>query len=141
MDSRIFRPEPMGLKEDLLAVRLSDRLTYHEEPNLFFVNFEGLVVDSRDMIDEIQEAVETKLKEINRQVFAVVNYDHFQIHPELMEPYTAMVKHIVATYYSGVTRYTTSTFLKMKLKDALSKRGVAPHIYETGAEAVKVLLK
>ncbi|VFQ46669.1 acyl CoA:acetate/3-ketoacid CoA transferase [Desulfoluna butyratoxydans] len=141
MDSRIFRPEPMGLKEDLLAVKLSDRLTYHEESNLFFVNFEGLVVDSPEMIEEIQDAVVSKLKAIGRQVFAVVNYDHFQIHPELMEPYTAMVKHIVATYYSGVTRYTTSTFLKVKLKDALSRRGVAPHIYETGAEAVKVLLK
>lgn len=141
MDSRIFRTDPMGLKDDLLAVKLSDRLTYNEESNLFFVNFEGLVVDSTEMIEEIQEAVESKLKTIDRQVFAVVNYDHFQIHPELMEPYTAMVKHIVATYYSGVTRYTTSTFLKMKLKDALSKRGVAPHIYETGAEAVKVLLK
>ncbi|SCY41289.1 acyl CoA:acetate/3-ketoacid CoA transferase [Desulfoluna spongiiphila] len=141
MDSRIFHPEPMGLKEDLLTVKLSDRLTYHEESNLFFVNFEGLVVDSRDMIDDIRDAVETRLKEINKPVFAVVNYDHFQIHPELLEPYTAVVKHIVATYYSGVTRYTTSTFLKMKLKDALSKRGVAPHIYETGEEAVNVLLK
>lgn len=141
MDSRIFRPEPMGLKEDLLAVNLCDRLSYHTESNLFFVNFEGLVVDSRTMIDEIRDAVEDKLKEIGKPVFAVVNYDHFQIHPELMEAYTAMVKHIVSTYYSGVTRYTTSTFLKMKLKDALSRRGVAPHIYETGAEAVKVLLK
>lgn len=140
MDSRIFRPEPMGLKDDLLAVRLCDRLSYHEESNLFFVNFEGLVVDSPDFIDEIREAVEKRLQEIGKPVFAVVNYDHFQIHPELMEPYTAMVKHIVATYYSGVTRYTTSTFLKMKLKDALAKRGVAPHIYETGAEAVRVLL-
>lgn len=141
MDSRIFRPEPMGLKEDLLAVDLCDRLSYHKEPNLFFVNFEGLVVDSRAMIDDIKDAVEEKLKEIGKPVFAVVNYDHFQIHPELMEPYTAMVKYIVATYYSGVTRYTTSTFLKMKLKEALSKRGVAPHIYETGAEAMKVLLE
>lgn len=141
MDSRIFRPEPMGLKEDLLAVKLSDRLSYHEESNLFFVNFEGLVVDSREMIDELQAAVEERLRQIGKRVFAVVNYDHFQIHPELMEPYTAMVTHIVTTYYSGVTRYTTSTFLKMKLKDALSSRGVAPHIYETGAEAMRVLLE
>ncbi len=39
----------------------------------------------------------------------------------------------------GVTRYTTSGFLRMKLGDALEKRGVAPHIYESAAEAEKSL--
>ena len=141
MDGRIFRPEAMGLKEDLLRVKLSDRLSYHAGSNLFFVNFEGLAVNSSAMVQEIQETVEARLKKIGKPVFAVVNYDHFQIHSELMEPYTAMVKHLVVTYYTGVSRYTTSTFLKMKLKDALSKRGVAPHIYETGAEAVKSVLE
>jgi propionate CoA-transferase len=34
-----------------------------------------------------------------------------------------------------VTRYTTSGFLRMKLGDALARRGVAPHIYESGDEA------
>ena len=39
---------------------------------------------------------------------------------------------------SGVTRYTTSAFLRMKLGDALLKRRVAPHIYESREEARKV---
>ena len=42
-------------------------------------------------------------------------------------------------YYADVTRYTTSGFLRMKLGDALEKRGVAPHIYESAAEAEKSL--
>jgi len=42
-------------------------------------------------------------------------------------------------YYAEVTRYTTSGFLRMKLGDALEKRGVAPHIYESAAEAKKSL--
>ena len=37
------------------------------------------------------------------------------------------------------TRYTTSGFLRMKLGDALEKRGVAPHIYESATEAEKSL--
>jgi len=44
MDARIFRPEPMGLKEDLLTLTLDERLTYDAEENLFFVNFEGFAV-------------------------------------------------------------------------------------------------
>jgi propionate CoA-transferase len=38
-------------------------------------------------------------------------------------------------YYLNVTRYTTSGFLRAKLGPALAARGVAPHIYETAAEA------
>jgi propionate CoA-transferase len=41
----------------------------------------------------------------------------------------------VDRFYSGVTRYTTSGFLRVKLGEALEKRGVAPHIFESAAEA------
>ena len=38
-------------------------------------------------------------------------------------------------FYSGVTRYTTSGFLRTKLGDALKQRAVSPHIYESAEEA------
>ena len=46
-----------------------------------------------------------------------------------------MVKALVKRYYSGVTRYTTSTFLRAKLGSALERRDVAPHIFESLDEA------
>lgn len=36
---------------------------------------------------------------------------------------------------SGVSHYTTSGFLRIKLGEALEKRGVAPHIFESAEEA------
>ena len=36
---------------------------------------------------------------------------------------------------SGVSRYTTSGFLRMKLGQSLEQRGVPPHIFESAAEA------
>jgi len=50
-----------------------------------------------------------------------------------MQP-SDMVKH-VTRFYETVTRYTTCTFLRMKLGDELQKRGVAPRIYESREEA------
>jgi len=41
----------------------------------------------------------------------------------------------VMQFYEKVTRYTTSTFLRMKLGDELAKREVAPHLYESKDEA------
>jgi propionate CoA-transferase len=46
-----------------------------------------------------------------------------------------MVKELIARHYAGVTRYTTSSFLRAKLGKALAERSVAPHIYESAAEA------
>jgi len=48
---------------------------------------------------------------------------------------------VVERYYSGVTRYRTSTFLRLKLGDALQKRNVGPDIYESREEAHKALKK
>ena len=46
-----------------------------------------------------------------------------------------MVRDLVHRFYFGVTRYTTSSFLRAKLGDALKQRAVAPHIYERAEEA------
>lgn len=141
MDQRIFRPEPMGLKEDLLTVSLSERLSYDSKENLFFVNFEGFVVKTRNDIDEIEAMVVKILAPLGKKVYTIVNYDNFTIVPDLVEEYTGMVKSLVDRFYSGVTRYTTSAFLRMKIGEALAKRNVSPHIYESSEEARKALQK
>jgi propionate CoA-transferase len=57
----------------------------------------------------------------------------------LLDAYSAMVRGLMDKYYAGVTRDTTSGFLRMKLGSALGKRGVAPHIDESAAEAKQYL--
>ena len=139
MDERIFGLEPMGLKSHLLTLKLEDRLTYEPTENLFFVNFEGYAVNDRKTIAEIKSAVEDIVASLDQKVYTIVNYDNFTILPDLVEEYTDMVKFLVDNYYSGVTRYTTSAFLRLKLGDALQKRDVAPHIYESHQEAKAAL--
>jgi propionate CoA-transferase len=131
----------MNLASDLLTLKLEDRLTFDAQKNVFFVNFEGYAVKTREEIADIQQAVENVLKPLSRRVHTIVNYDNFTILPELVDEYTEMVKYLMDNFYSGVTRYTTSAFLRMKLGDALKKRSVAPHIYESSQEASQALKK
>jgi propionate CoA-transferase len=42
-----------------------------------------------------------------------------------------MAKPLVERNYDGVSRYTASGFLLVKLGSVLRKRGVAPHVHET----------
>ena len=135
MDTRIFRSEPMGLREDMLSIPLDQRFTYDPQQNLFFVNFERFSVRSRAEIRAIVKAVEDQLLPLGHRVYAIVNYDNFTILPELLDEYSAAVRSLVDRFYSGVSRYTTSGFLRIKLGEALEKRGVAPHIFQSAAEA------
>ncbi|HDP26153.1 MAG TPA: acyl CoA:acetate/3-ketoacid CoA transferase [Deltaproteobacteria bacterium] len=138
MDERIFREGPMNLKEDLMSVPLKDRFKYNPERNIFFVNLEGYFVKRSEDIQEMEELAMSILVPLNKKVFGIVNYDNFMISPDLVEEYSDMVKRL-SRYYSGVSRYTTSTFLRMKLGQALELRDVAAHIYENSEEARKAL--
>jgi len=141
MDSRIFQDEPMKIRAQMLKIPLSQRLTYDAEKNLFFLNFEGLDIRSKDDIARVEQAVDECLKPVGHRVFAVVNYDRFAILPELVDDYIAMVKGVVERHYHDVTRYTSNTFLRVKLGEALEKRKVAAHLYETAGEAEACLAK
>ena len=135
MDRRIFSDGPMGLRDDLLRIPLERRFTYHPQEDLFFVNFEGHVVRNREDVERIRRAVEAILSPLGHKVYVIVNYDNFEIFPDVIDEYSAMVRDLVDRFYSGVTRYTTSGFLRTKLGDALKQRAVAPHIYESAEEA------
>jgi propionate CoA-transferase len=135
MDARIFRDEVMGLKSTILSISLLDRIAYQPERNLLFLNFQGLKLVTPKDAQDVQSTVERKCLEIGKRVNAIVNYDGFEILEPAMDAYAEVVKHMTERYYAHSTRYSTSAFLRNKLGAAIISRGLAPHIYETRAEA------
>ena len=138
MDRRIFAPEPMGLRDDLLRMPIERRFAYHPKDNRFFVNFEGHVVRSRDDVERIRQIVEATLSPLGRKVHVVVNYDNFKISPDVIDEYSTMVGDLADRFYSGATRYTTSSFMRAKLGAAFKRRALSPHIYESADEARRI---
>ena len=139
MDARIFRPEPMGLKDSLLAISLLERISWQPERNRLFLNFQGLRLLSPKDAQDVQDAVERQCQAIGHRVDVVVNYDGFEILEPALDAYARVVERMVERHYGQVTRYSTSAFLRDKLGSAIRERGLAPHIYETRAEAEAAL--
>lgn len=135
MDERIFQPQPMGLANTLLGLSLAERISYDPQRNTLFLNFEGLHVRTQEDIERIRAAIEQRCKAIGKKVGVVVNYDAFRIDEEVIDAYTDMVRYMEENYYTRVSRYTTSAFMRLKLGEGLAKRNVAPHIFETREEA------
>ncbi|MCB0169589.1 MAG: acyl CoA:acetate/3-ketoacid CoA transferase [Anaerolineae bacterium] len=130
MEARIFRPEPMGLKDDLLAIPLAHRLTYDPDENILFANFEGMSVNSKEDVEAIKAALEDTLEPIGKKVHVVTNYDHFTILPEAVDAYRSMVRDIISTYTVDVTRYTTSAFLRFLLRRAERRQRLSAQFFK-----------
>ncbi|MDH4052404.1 MAG: malonate decarboxylase subunit alpha [Rubrivivax sp.] len=135
MDAAIFADAPMGLRARLLMVPLADRFSFDLAQRTMFINFERLTIRTPDDVDAVRQEVERHVAPLGERVYAVINYDHFHLDPEVEDAWAQMVRELVDRFYLNVTRYTTSGFLRAKLGPALAARGVAPHIYETAAEA------
>jgi propionate CoA-transferase len=135
MDPRIFWDRPMELEETLLGIGIAERVSYDAERNTLFLNLEGLHVRNRDDVDRVRRVVEERCQTIGRKVALVVNYDNFLIDAAVADTYAAMVRYMETHYYTTASRYSTSAFLRLKLGEALARRRVAAHIFETADEA------
>ena len=61
MDPKVFRNAPMRLREQMLDLRMEDRLSYDEQTNTVYMNYAGMRVrDVRDL-EAIGEAVDKLL--------------------------------------------------------------------------------
>ena len=136
MDARIFAPVAMGWRTDFLALPLEQRLVYDAQQQLFFVNFEGFEVTDAATIETICRMVAERLAPLGRKVPAVINYDNFSIAPDLMDGYVAAVNALSERYYSKVTRYAHSTFMRASLGRAFRRIEKDPALFANSAEAL-----
>jgi propionate CoA-transferase len=136
MDARIFGSLPMNWRVDFLAQPLEQRLVYDAQQELFFVNFEGFEVSDAATIERICELVSERLAPLGRKVPAVINYDNFSIAPDLMDEYVEAVNQLAERYYSKVTRYAHSTFMRASLGRAFRRIEKDAALFANSAEAL-----
>ncbi|NRR30101.1 malonate decarboxylase subunit alpha [Oxalobacteraceae bacterium] len=139
MDARIFDPAAMGWRADFLTQPLEQRLIYDVLGDRLFVNFEGFEVADQATIDAIRARVVALLEPVGHKVAAVINYDNFSIAPDLMDDYVAMVTGLSERYYSKVTRYAHSTFMRACLGLAFRKIEKDPALFADAAQALSRL--
>ena len=139
MDRRIFIDEPMDLMSELLNLKLSERISYDSDRNILFLNLEGWSVRKKSDIDDLRKALVEARIAAGRRVNSVVNHDGCRIAEDLYDDYAEMIQYMSENHYLTTARYSTSAFMRMKMQEALDKRGLAPHIFERAEEAQAVV--
>jgi propionate CoA-transferase len=135
MEAALFRPAPLGLRDRMLDIHIEDRLSYDPDSNTVFMNFAGMRVRNEDDIRRIKDAVVGLLEPLGKRVYSIVNYDSFATDDDALDSYMDLVRYVENRYYLGVSRYTTSGFMRLKLGRELEKRRVSSHVFESSREA------
>ncbi|MEM1037990.1 MAG: acyl CoA:acetate/3-ketoacid CoA transferase [Pseudomonadota bacterium] len=139
MDARLFKPDRMNLKRQLLDIPIHERLYHDADQNIVFVNFSGLEVSTEQDLATLDKELNLWFSAIGRKVNLVSNYDGISIAPRLALKFTNLISQLQYDYYLTACRYTTSAFLRQKLGDDLKSRSIQPHIFETRKEAADYL--
>lgn len=137
MDARIFRLEPLRLRHALIHLPFDSRFSYDPERNVLYLNFARLEVKSLSLVETMILKTRSICEPPGHRVQAVANYEGFTIDRELEDRFAETVAEAVDNWYLSVTRFTTSAFLRAKPGEALSRRRLAPHVFENQEEALE----
>lgn len=135
MNERIFIDEPMELMAELTNRQLAERVSYDPDRNILFLNLEGWSVRKKSDISDLKEVLIDACEQAGKRVNAIVNHDGCRIADDLYDDYAEMIDLMLKRYYASTSRYSTSAFMRMKMQESLSQRGLQPHIFETAEEA------
>ncbi len=86
-------------------------------------------------IADLQKVIVEACASSGRRVDAVVNQDGCRIAEDLYDDYADMVAYMMKHHYARSARYATSAFTRQKLQEALRRRGLDTHIFESADEA------
>ena len=134
MDEQLFRAAGMGLEAMLLDRPLADRFAFDPARAILFIDFAGYRVQHMSQVEAVREQVRSLIEPLGRKVAAVIDYDGCTIDPTIAEAWFDMARDVQSRFYDQASRYTTSAFMRLKLGDALQRREMAPHVFETAAE-------
>ena len=138
MDAAIFTDAPLGLSERS-PLTLDERVHYRAEDNVVFINFEGLIVNTREEAEMLARFLDRRLNELGRQVKLISNYDNFELARPAAPRFFEMVRDHERRYFLSSTRYSTDAFLRRRLGRAFAEASLSQQMYRSFEEATHAL--
>ncbi len=139
MDSRIFRDPPMNIRELFILKELRTRVHYHEQSNTLHLDFNGLELENKEDVDNIEKVVEEMCRNIGRKVNAIVNYNGFRLNDNIFDAYMEMGRSIINKYYQRVARHNIHDTTREKFDSEYRRRNLEANIFVSREDALRFL--
>ncbi len=112
------------------------RVQYEAARNVLFVNLAGVEMKTQADLTALHDAVAACVLPLGRKVPVVVNYDNFSVLPDLLDDYVRMVGQLAEQFYSAVTRYSSSAFMRSYLDQAFHSHHLDAALFASQQEAL-----
>jgi propionate CoA-transferase len=139
MNPRIFLDGPMDLLADLLNQHIGDRISYDPARNILMIDLKGWSVRKKRDITDLKAAILQACNAAGKRVNAVINQDGCRIAEDLYDEYADMVAFVAKNHYGRSARYATSAITRQKLQEALRRRGLDTHVFDSAEAAYESL--
>ncbi len=139
MDSRIFQSSSMKIRNEFLLRELQARICFDPVTSLLYLNFNGLELENLEDVDNVQKVIEEQCRRAGKKINALVNYNAFRVHDELLDAYLEMGRMVIEKHYLKVARHTTNPDTVQKLASEFRARGLEPNIFATRRQALAFL--
>ena len=141
MDAALFAPEPMGLRERLLTLPLEQRLQFDAQHGVLFVDLSRLRLRTSADVEQLAGVLQARLEAIGQPVDGVINYEQFELDPEIADLWAQRAAELAQRHYRRVTRYGGSAFVRARLTQALALRGLPADMVTSADEALARLIQ
>ncbi len=139
MDSRIFREQPMNIREMFMLKELRARVHYDEQSNTLHLDFNGLELENKEDVDNIEKIVEETCLNIGRKVNTIVNYNGFRLSDNIFDAYMEMGRSIINKYYQRVARHNIHDSTREKFDREYRHRNLEANIFVSRDDALQFL--
>ncbi|GEM_PF-1181366 len=118
---------------------MQERLHYHSQLNILEIDFSHLSIVSPGQIEQLREALKSKMGPLGRKVYALVNYEAFQVEDELKERYSDMLGQISRRYFLGTARYSGSSLARVTRKNFSLENGIEGTTFPCREKALEAI--
>lgn len=139
MDSLIFRDQPMNIRQQFMLKEFRSRVHYCKESNTLHLDFNGLELENKEDVDNIERIVEDMCQQVGRKVNAIINYNGFRLDDNIFDAYMEMGRSIINKYYRRVARHNIHDSTRRRFKLEYQDRNLEPNMFVTRDDALKFL--
>jgi len=114
MDSRLFRQEPVGLREHLLRRSAAHRVVYDGERNTLFVDLEGMTLHTGEDVDRLFSLMEQLCREAGGAVTVIMTDDNLRLDEDISADYRDRWGRLIDRHAGRSSRYTAAVFHRLR---------------------------
>lgn len=120
---------------------MRDRMHYNPKTNILEIDFSHLAIERVQQIEEMKSSLVEIVGPLDQKVYALVNYEGFQVEDELKERYGQVIREMYRKYFKGTVRYSSSALARVTIKTTSPDNGIEGNTFPNRKKALEAIAR